>query len=109
MPWVFAAPRAALAPGAVLGVTCGGIDVALYDADGEVFASIDRCPHLGARLSAGCVVEGHVECPAHAALFHLRTGASDGSVTEVALTMFPTRVAPDGIYVDLPVRQETQA
>lgn len=109
MAWTLAAPRSALAPGAVLGVRCHGIDVALYDVGGTVCASLDQCPHLGAKLSDGCVVEGHIECPVHFALFNLRSGAADGSVTEVALTVLPAKVEDDSIYVDLPNRQERQA
>ena len=35
------------------------------DAAGAVAAVQDRCPHRGAALSGGRVVDGHVECPFH--------------------------------------------
>jgi 3-phenylpropionate/trans-cinnamate dioxygenase ferredoxin component len=43
---------------------------------GEPFAVSNRCRHLFASLGEGCVTEdGHLECPAHAALYDVRTGA----------------------------------
>jgi len=41
--------------------------------DGEVAVLADRCPHRGARLSLGEVVNGHLQCPYHGWRF-----ASDG-------------------------------
>ena len=43
---------------------------------GEPFAVSNRCRHLFASLGEGCVTEdGHLECPSHAALYDVRTGA----------------------------------
>lgn len=37
----------------------------LFRVDGRVAALADRCVHRGAPLSAGCVVDGTIECPYH--------------------------------------------
>ena len=52
-----------------------GLDVALFrNADNEVFALLDRCPHKGGPLSQG-IVSGHrVACPLHNWHIDLATG-----------------------------------
>jgi OHCU decarboxylase len=37
----------------------------LFRTEGQVHALVDRCVHRGAPLSAGCVVDGTIECPYH--------------------------------------------
>ncbi|MFI7100549.1 bifunctional 3-phenylpropionate/cinnamic acid dioxygenase ferredoxin subunit [Streptomyces sp. NPDC050161] len=50
--------------------------IAVFHAeDGEFYATDDMCSHQDASLSEGFVAGCHVECPLHAALFDLRTGA----------------------------------
>ena len=100
--WTFAARCADLESRQVMGVSCGGRRVALYRLPTGIFATADTCPHLGASLSEGTVVEQYIECPLHYALFHIPTGESDGSVTPRRVTTFPTKVEDDSIYVDLP-------
>ncbi len=101
MPRIRAAKCAELADRDIIGVECGGRRLALYKLEDGYFATSDTCPHQGASLSQGCVVEGHVECPLHFALFDIRTGAADGGVTTRSVKTFPTKVANDEIYVDL--------
>ena len=43
-----------------------GMDVAVFrNAEDEVFALLDRCPHKGGPLSQGIVFGNHVACPLH--------------------------------------------
>lgn len=42
--------------------------------EGEVFCLVDQCPHRGAQLSAGKIVDGHIQCPFHGLEFD-ETGA----------------------------------
>lgn len=107
MPWTRAASRTELADGAVIGVRCADRPVALYRLGDEVCATLDCCPHQGAALSGGCVVDGFIECPAHYALFDIRTGAADGSVTTRAVRTFPVKVEGDDVFVDLSGLEET--
>ena len=48
------------------------------DGEGQVQAALDRCPHKGAKLSAGQVAGGSLTCPYHGFRF-----AGDGRCTEV--------------------------
>ena len=83
----------------------GPFRLALYALDDGIYATSNQCPHLGALLSHGCVVQGYVECPMHHALFDIRTGASDGSVTDRAVQTYPVKVDGADIYVDLPAEE----
>ena len=101
MPWVFAARTSIFEGRDVVGIECQGQPLALYRVEGDVLATSDVCPHQGASLSAGCVVQGYIECPVHFALFDLRTGVSDGAVTTRPVRTFAVRVEGDDIYVDV--------
>ena len=104
--WTYAARCADFADRQVIGVSCGGRRVALYRIAAGIFATTDICPHLGASLSDGTVVDNFIECPLHFALFDIRTGESDGSVTTRAAVTFPTKIEGETIYVDVPNADE---
>lgn len=101
MGWRLAANRSAFGERDAIGVLCEGMQIALYRLEGEYYATSDVCPHQGALLSEGCVVEGFVECPLHFALFDIRTGAADGGVTTMPVKIFATRLEGEDIYVSL--------
>ncbi len=53
----------------------GGEAVILTQCDGKVFAVGSSCPHYGAPLAEGSVVNGTIRCPWHHSAFDLATGA----------------------------------
>lgn len=48
--------------------------VAIYQVDGAVYATADRCPHAGAVLSEGELEHRTVTCPRHGSQFDVCTG-----------------------------------
>ena len=53
-----------------VGVTVLGHDVVLWrDAQGQVVALTDQCPHRGARLSMGRISQDQIQCPYHGWVF----------------------------------------
>ncbi|MCT2590816.1 bifunctional 3-phenylpropionate/cinnamic acid dioxygenase ferredoxin subunit [Streptomyces sp. N2-109] len=52
--------------------------VAVFNADGELYAIDDTCTHQDASLADGWLEGCTVECPLHAACFDLRTGMPNG-------------------------------
>jgi len=99
--WVRAAGRSDLNEGEVIGVEVCGHSVALYDVDGQIFATDNICTHAYARLSDGWLDGELIECPLHAARFDVRTGkVLDPPATE-DLKTYPTRVVDEEIQVKL--------
>jgi len=101
MAWTLAATMADFAGRDLVGVECRSQRIAVYRIGESFFATSDTCPHHGASLSRGCIVGGLIECPAHFALFDIRTGAAEGGPTSRPVKAFATKVEQDGVYVDL--------
>ncbi|SDN66197.1 bifunctional 3-phenylpropionate/cinnamic acid dioxygenase ferredoxin subunit [Allokutzneria albata] len=62
-----------LPPGESIRVAAA-VPVAVFNADGVIYAIDDTCSHQDASLSEGWLDGCLVECPLHAASFDLRTG-----------------------------------
>ena len=69
-----------------------GEQVCLYNLDGEVFATHDRCTHASASLADGFITDGKIECPIHSGLFDIRTGRALTAPCTVDLKVYPVRV-----------------
>lgn len=99
--WVRVARRSELAAGEVIGVEFGGRSIAIYDCDGELFATDNICTHAYACLSDGWLDGTTIECPLHAARFDVRTGeVLDPPATE-DLKAYPVRQTGDDIEIKL--------
>jgi nitrite reductase/ring-hydroxylating ferredoxin subunit len=51
-----------------------GRELALYNVDGEFYATENFCPHRGAPLAAGILCKHTIECEWHGWQFDVRTG-----------------------------------
>jgi nitrite reductase/ring-hydroxylating ferredoxin subunit len=97
--WVRVARRSDLAAGEVLGVEAAGKPLALYDADGQIFATDNICTHAYARLSDGWLDGTVIECPLHAARFDIRTGKVLDPPAVHDLKTYPVRLLGEDIEV----------
>jgi nitrite reductase/ring-hydroxylating ferredoxin subunit len=102
MTWHAAVSADELREGEVLGLALGGLPVALYRLDGEVFATHDICTHAHACMSEGYLEDGVIECPLHQARFDVRTGRVLSGPTRVPLATYPARTEGGQVLVDLP-------
>jgi len=95
--WFPVALSSELAPGQVLGIDfLDGCIVLWRGPDGVPLAMSAYCPHVGADLSVGRVVDGHVRCAFHhweydVAGTCVKTGVGDAPPNSAALFVFPTR------------------
>jgi len=72
--WIDTLALSDVPQGDVIGVVVGGKDIALYEVEGEVFASDNICTHGHARLSDGFLDGREIECPLHQGKFDVCTG-----------------------------------
>jgi nitrite reductase/ring-hydroxylating ferredoxin subunit len=80
-----------LAPGAMVRVTRGDLDVLVAHTPSGIVAVDDRCPHMAAPLSLGTLDGCVVGCPLHEGRFDLETG-------EVVQMPTTGGLDPDGAY-----------
>lgn len=88
-----------LAPGEMMQVRLGRKRVAIYNVDGEFFATDDTCTHEEASLSEGVLYDDIVECPLHGAAFNVRTGEVEAFPAVLALQTYELQVVGDEIQV----------
>lgn len=76
--------------------------IAVFPLDGGYVALDNACPHAGAPLCDGTVMNGKVICFLHAWEFDLRTGASDVG-PEWNVRTYPVRVVDGRLHLGLPI------
>lgn len=72
--WLDAAALADVPEGDVVAVQVAGKEIALYEVEGEVFATDNFCTHGHARMSDGFLEGREIECPLHQGRFDVCTG-----------------------------------
>jgi len=97
--WVTVARRADLPAGQVKGVKVGPHEIALYNLDGEYYATDNICSHAYAQLSDGFIDKGQIVCPLHAGCFDIKTGKAVEPPAEDDIRTFPVRLNGDEIQV----------
>ena len=98
--WIEAARLADLPPGEKSGVRVGGLEIALFNVEGRIFAIEDHCPHFGAPLSEVGHVRGcDVICVLHGARFDLETGRVLADPAERDIETYDTRLEGDRVLV----------
>jgi nitrite reductase/ring-hydroxylating ferredoxin subunit len=88
-----------LAPGDLIRVEAGGIEMVLGRDGNRYFATQRRCPHQNGDLADGIVARGHIVCANHAWRFSTATGRHDVA-SEWCLVVYEVRVNGDQIEVD---------
>ncbi len=78
-----------------------GRAIALFLVDGKYYALDDRCPHMGASLGVGDVIDGCVRCDRHLWTFNLADGSCPDAPQLKAET-FDVRVEGEEVQVMLP-------
>jgi nitrite reductase/ring-hydroxylating ferredoxin subunit len=82
-----------------LRVMLDGEAVCLYDLDGEICATQDRCPHGNASLAEGYLEDGTIECPLHQGVFDIRSGKPQCPPVTTDLKRYGVKVEGDTILL----------
>jgi 3-phenylpropionate/trans-cinnamate dioxygenase ferredoxin subunit len=75
--------------------------VVLFHTAGGYRAISDSCPHQGASLASGKLVDGAVQCPAHGLRFDLATGAMRGA-PGISVATYPIDIDNGTVTITLP-------
>ncbi|SLN12983.1 non-heme iron oxygenase ferredoxin subunit [Oceanibacterium hippocampi] len=101
MPWCKIGTKSDLSDGEVMGVEVEGVPLAVYNVDGEFFATHNICTHAFALLSDGYVEDGKIECPLHQGIFDIRTGKAESGPVEDDVRTFTVRIEGDDLLVEI--------
>lgn len=85
--------------GEAVQVHVSGEPVAVYNLDGNFYATHDVCTHALAHLSDGYVEGDCVECPLHGGVFHIPTGKCMSGPVHKPIRIYPVKTENDTVFV----------
>ena len=86
-------------PGEMKAFEVDGEPVAIYNVDGEFYATCDTCSHEESSLAEGWLDDDVVTCAAHGAEFNVRSGEVLSLPASEPIATYPVRIEGDEIYV----------
>jgi len=85
----------------VMGIDINAKSIALYQVDGEIFATDNICTHGNARLCDG-FLEGHeIECPLHQGKFDIRNGKALCAPLAEDIRTYPVKIDGGRVFVEI--------
>lgn len=90
-----------IAPGEARAFEVDGEPIAIYNVDGQFFATCDTCSHEEASLAEGWLDDDVVTCPVHGAEFSVRTGEVLSLPATEPIATYPVRVEGDDILISM--------
>ncbi len=76
-----------------------GVQIVVFNLDGEYYAIEDVCTHDGGQLTGGTIESAEIVCPRHGARFCIKTGAALTAPAYEAVATFPIKVENGNIFV----------
>lgn len=105
--WIKVANRGAIKVGEVLAIEVGSQRIALYNLNGEFFATSNVCTHAFALMSEGYLEGDVIECPLHGGRFEVKTGKGLGPPISCDLAIYPVRLNGEDVEVSMSDEAET--
>ena len=85
----------------VTSVVIDGREIALYEVEGEVFATDNLCTHGAARMSDGFLEGREIECPLHQGRFDVCTGKAMCAPLTQDIRVYPVRIENKRVLVNM--------
>ena len=85
-----------------LQVLVNGQEIAIYNLEGEFYATDDICTHAYASLADGYIEGGNIECPLHGGCFDIKSGKATTAPCTVDLKTYQVKIEGEDILVGLP-------
>lgn len=99
--WIEALALAAVPEGDVTAVSINGKDIAIYDVEGDIYATDNICTHGHARLSDGFLEGKEIECPLHQGRFDVCTGKALCAPLNEDIKIYPVKVDNGRVFVNM--------
>jgi len=99
--WVKVAAVSELAPGEKKQINLEGVEVALFNVNGEYYAIEDVCTHDGAPLAHGRFRGEEVTCPRHGARFNVKSGAALCMPAFEPVETYQVKIEGDDILIEV--------
>lgn len=90
--WIDAAALDAVPEGDVIGIRIAGKEIALYEVEGEIYATDNLCTHGAARMSDGFLEGREIECPLHQGRFDVCSGKALCAPLTENIRTYPVRI-----------------
>lgn len=88
-----------VATGAALKVEAEGLEVAVFNLDGEFYVINDQCTHGPGSLSEGYIDGDVVECDFHNGAFNIKTGEVAAPPCMIPVRTYPTTVVDGKVFI----------
>jgi naphthalene 1,2-dioxygenase system ferredoxin subunit len=85
----------------VTAVTVNGQEIALYEVEGDIFATSNLCTHGAARMSDGFLEGREIECPLHQGKFDVCTGKAMCAPLTEDIRVYPIRIENNRVLVNM--------
>lgn len=91
-----------LGPGEAKQVIIGKKEIAIYNLDGQFYATDDICSHAYASLADGYIEGDKIECPLHGGAFEIKTGKAVVTPCTEDIKTYPVKIEGGQILVGVP-------
>jgi nitrite reductase/ring-hydroxylating ferredoxin subunit len=75
--------------------------LAVYNLEGEFYATENTCTHGEASLAEGVIEAGNIMCPYHGGMFDIKTGVPTGPPCIVPLRTYRVSVDGESLYANI--------
>jgi len=99
--WIDVLPVDEVPEDDVVGVETGGLQLALYGVEGEVYATDNICTHGHARLCDGFLEDFEIECPLHQGRFDVRSGKALCEPLTQDIRVYPVKIEDGRVWVQI--------
>jgi len=87
--------------GDVTAVNVDGKEVALYEVEGNIYATDNLCTHGAARMSDGFLEGSEIECPLHQGKFDVCTGKALCAPLTENIRIYPVKIENNRIFLNI--------
>jgi len=85
----------------VTAVNVQGREIALYEIDGQIYATDNLCTHGAGRMSDGFFDGREIECPLHQGRFDVCTGQAMCAPLTENIRVYPVQIENKRVFVNM--------